>query len=467
MLMRERIIDSGVRPDGRELSDIRPITCSCGILPRAHGSAIFTRGETQALSSTTLGQSSSAQRAETLASSADEDLQHFYLQYYFPPCSVGEVGRVGIAGRREIGHGYLAQRALLPTVPDREIYPYTIRVESTITESNGSSSMASVCAGCLAMMDAGVPIKQPVAGVAMGLILKDDKNFVILSDILGLEDHLGDMDFKVAGDSERITAFQMDVKVQGITIEIMAQALSQARKSRKLILDKMDGCWPPPQREHSQYADLLHVMKIPVDNLGAVIGLGGKNIRRLEELTGTTVRVMSESGKIEITSKSSQSLKQAIRNINTMINTPVVGEEFRQVPVVRVQTYGASVELAPGVEGTIHISELGEDISSVQDFVQQNPYIDAMVIDIMEGGRVQMSRKAILMKDRMVGLQSKLQAVESRLPDILPGLQLESDTNEKVKVAESNEHNSLEETPKKESQRSKQKTSTRKKRRNV
>eukprot|EP01025_Chloroclados_australasicus_P025787 TRINITY_DN2569_c0_g1_i3.p1 TRINITY_DN2569_c0_g1~~TRINITY_DN2569_c0_g1_i3.p1 ORF type:complete len:455 (-),score=52.60 TRINITY_DN2569_c0_g1_i3:15-1379(-) len=234
MLMRERIIDSGVRPDGRELSDIRPITCSCGILPRAHGSAIFTRGETQALSSTTLGQSSSAQRAETLASSADEDLQHFYLQYYFPPCSVGEVGRVGIAGRREIGHGYLAQRALLPTVPDREIYPYTIRVESTITESNGSSSMASVCAGCLAMMDAGVPIKQPVAGVAMGLILKDDKNFVILSDILGLEDHLGDMDFKVAGDSERITAFQMDVKVQGITIEIMREYCYGKRCQSKL-----------------------------------------------------------------------------------------------------------------------------------------------------------------------------------------------------------------------------------------
>nr|POF09345.1 polyribonucleotide nucleotidyltransferase 1, chloroplastic [Quercus suber] len=330
--LRKRIVEGGRRSDGRALDEIRPINSRCGLLPRAHGSALFTRGETQSLAVITLGDRQMAQRIDNLEG-ADE-LKRFYLQYSFPPSSVGEVGRIGAPTRREIGHGVLAERALEPVLPSEDDFPYTIRVESTITESNGSSSMASVCGGCLALQDAGVPIKCSIAGIAMGMVL-DTQEFggdgtpLILSDIIGSEDASGDMDFKVAGNEEGITAFQMDIKVGGITLPIMRKALLQARDGRKHILAEMLKCSPPPLKRLSKYAPLIHIMKVKPEKVNAIIGSGGKKVKSIIEETGVEAIDTQDDGIVKITAKDLSSLEKSKAIISNLTMVPTVGDIYR------------------------------------------------------------------------------------------------------------------------------------------
>lgn len=391
-MMRRMILNENIRSDGRTSTDIRFIDIEQSVLPRTHGSALFTRGETQAVAVCTLGGTNMAQRFETLES---EGSQRFYLQYFFPPFSVGEVGRIGSPGRREIGHGKLAERALLALLPPHEQFPYTIRIESTITESNGSSSMATVCGGCLALMDAGVPVKRPVAGIAMGLILENEK-FIILSDILGIEDALGDMDFKVTGDQEGITAFQMDIKVEGITLNIMRAALQQAKAGRIHILNKMLAVVPTYKSQMSRYAPRIETMQIRPNKIATVIGPGGKQIRAIIEQTGVQIDI-NDDGLVNIAATDLESIEKA----KAMIYGLTADVEINRVytgKVTSVAPFGVFVEILPSKEGLCHISEFDTTrIDKLDDVVKIGDMIKVKVTDINERGQIKLSRKATLM----------------------------------------------------------------------
>lgn len=389
--MRHMILSENIRSDGRTSTDIRFIDVEAGLIPRAHGSSLFTRGETQAVAVCTLGGSTMAQRFEDLEG---EGSQKFYLQYFFPPFSVGEVGRMGAPGRREIGHGKLAERALLAILPSKEQFPYTIRVESNITESNGSSSMATVCGGCLALMDAGVPIKRPVAGIAMGLILEDE-NFIILSDILGIEDSLGDMDFKVTGDHEGITAFQMDIKVEGITLDIMRVALHQAKDGRIHILKKMLEVIPSSKTQMSRYAPRIETMKIRQNKIATVIGPGGKQIRAIIEQTGVQIDI-NDDGIISISASSLESIEKAKAIILGLTAEVEIGRIYVG-KAVSIVPFGVFVEILPGKEGLCHISEFDSGrTAKIEDFVKVGDTMNVKVLDINERGQIKLSRKATL-----------------------------------------------------------------------
>lgn len=389
--LRKTILEEKLRCDGRSPTEVRPISIEQGLLPRTHGSSLFTRGETQSLSVCTLGGENMAQRFETIEG---EGSHRFYLQYFFPPFSVGEVGRSGPPGRREIGHGKLAERSLTPSLPHREDFPYTIRLESNITESNGSSSMASVCGGCLAMMNAGIPIKRPVAGIAMGLVLESDR-YVILSDILGIEDALGDMDFKVSGDDRGITAFQMDIKVEGITPDIMKSALMQAKEGRTHILGKMLEACPKSNSEMSIYAPRIETVQIKPNKIATIIGPGGKQIRAIIEQTGVEIDI-DDTGLISISATDPEAMQKAKDIIESLIAEVEIGKVYTG-KVVSVVPFGAFVEILPGKEGLCHISELDTSrINDIFDYIKEGDQIPVKVLDINERGQVKLSRRATL-----------------------------------------------------------------------
>ncbi|KAJ6846592.1 putative polyribonucleotide nucleotidyltransferase 1, chloroplastic [Iris pallida] len=398
--LRKRIVEGSKRSDGRSPFEIRPISSQCQLLPRAHGSTLFTRGETQSLAVVTLGDRQMAQRIDNLVDT--EELKRFYLQYSFPPSCVGEVGRMGAPNRREIGHGMLAERALEPILPSEEEFPYTIRVESTITESNGSSSMASVCGGCLALLDAGVPLKCSVAGIAMGMVL-DTKEFggdgtpLILSDISGSEDASGDMDFKVAGNETGITAFQMDIKIAGITLPVMEQALMQARDGRKHVLSEMSKCSPPPSRKLSKYAPLILVMKVKPEKVNAIIGSGGKKVKSIIEETGVDAIDTQDNGIVKITAKDLSSLEKTKAIIANLTMVPTVGDVYRNCEIKSIAPYGVFVEIAPGREGLCHISELSSSwLAKAEDVVKVGDRLDVKLIEVNEKGQLRLSHRALL-----------------------------------------------------------------------
>jgi polyribonucleotide nucleotidyltransferase len=391
-LMRKMVLREKKRIDGRGLNDIRPIHIEQAVLPRTHGSSLFTRGETQSLAVCTLGGETSAQRFEDLHG---EGAQLFYLQYSFPPFSVGEVGRIGSPGRREIGHGKLAERALSAILPKQEEFPYVIRLESNITESNGSSSMASVCGGCLSLMDAGVPIKRPVSGIAMGLILEGDE-YVILSDILGAEDALGDMDFKITGDDNGITAFQMDIKVEGINHKIMKEALAQAKEGRQHILHKMLAVCPKSKEEMSVYAPRIETMLIKPSKIGIVIGPGGKQIRSIIEETGVQIDI-DDSGVVSIVSNDRDAMNRAKDIIYNLTAEAEVGKTYTG-KIVSIVQFGFFVEIFPGKEGLCHISEISHKrIQNIHDTpFREGDSIEVKVIDVNDRGQIKLSHKAVL-----------------------------------------------------------------------
>ncbi|OLD71459.1 MAG: polyribonucleotide nucleotidyltransferase, partial [Acidobacteria bacterium 13_1_40CM_2_56_11] len=369
-IFRDQILYKRERPDKRDFKTIRPIWIETSVLPRTHGSAVFTRGETQALVTATLGTADDVQRMDRLEG---ESYKRFIMHYNFPPFSVGEVSPLRGPGRREIGHGALAERALLPMIPSEEAWPYTIRVVSDILESNGSSSMATVCGGTLALMDAGVPIKAPVAGVAMGLV-KEGDTYAVLTDIAGAEDHYGDMDFKVAGTRDGITALQMDIKIPGVTAHIMSEALAQAKEGRLFILDKMLEAIAEVRTEISPYAPRIYSMKIPTDKIRDVIGPGGKMIRSIIEQTGVKIDV-SDDGRVNIASSDGPSANKAIEIISNLTATPEIGKTYRG-KVVRIADFGAFVELFPGTDGLLHISEIDENrIRNVRDVLQEGDQV--------------------------------------------------------------------------------------------
>lgn len=390
-MMRRMILNEDIRSDGRNSKQIRMIDVEQSLLPRAHGSSLFTRGETQAMAVCTLGGSGMAQRFENLEG---EGSSRFYLQYFFPPFSVGEVGRIGAPGRREIGHGKLAERALMAVLPTKEQFPYTIRVESNITESNGSSSMATVCGGCLALMDAGVPVTRPSAGIAMGLILEGDR-FIILSDILGIEDALGDMDFKVTGDHDGITAFQMDIKVEGITLEIMRSALKQAKEGRIHILKKMLEVCPTHKTQMSRYAPRIETLQIKPSNIAKVIGPGGKQIRAIIEQTGVQIDI-DDSGLVSISSSDLESIEKAKAIIHGLTADVEIGRVYSG-KATSVVPFGVFVEILPGKEGLCHISEFDKSrIENLAEFVKPGDILSVKVLDINERGQIKLSRKATM-----------------------------------------------------------------------
>ncbi len=386
---REQILATGKRSDGRSTTEIRPITIEPDILSRTHGSALFTRGETQALVITTLG----SKRDEMIIDSADEDYKKsYYLHYNFPPYCVGETGRIGFTSRREIGHGNLAQRAIKPALPDYDDFPYTIRIVSEIMESNGSSSMASVCGGSLSLMSAGAPMKGHVAGIAMGLIT-DGKRHAILSDILGMEDHLGDMDFKVAGTEDGITAIQLDLKIEGLSFDLMEQALQQAHEGRMHILGLMNEAMPEPN-EISQYAPRILSITINPEKIGALIGPGGKNIKKIIEDTECEVNV-DDDGIVTIAGANTEKCEEAVELVKALTFEPEVGMEFDGI-VTRMMTFGAFVELVPGKEGLLYISEIAyERTNSVEDVLKIDQTIEVKVIELGEFGKFGLSMKAL------------------------------------------------------------------------
>ncbi len=389
--MRQMILKEKRRSDGRATNEVRSIWIEQGLLPRTHGCSLFTRGETQTVAICTLGGSNMAQRYEDLNG---EGSRSFYLQYFFPPFSVGEVGRVGPPGRREVGHGKLAERALTSILPSKEDFPYTIRLESNITESNGSSSMASVCGGCLAMMDAGVPVKRPVSGIAMGLILEED-NFTILSDILGIEDALGDMDFKITGDKDGITAFQMDIKVEGITIDIMRAALAQAKEGRTHILEKMLEVCPEPKKQMSKYAPRIEVLKVKPSKIGTIIGPGGKQIRAIIEETGVDIDIDDE-GFVTLSSPNLDGLDKAKKIIEDLTAEVEIGKIY-EGKITSVVPFGIFVEILPGKEGLCHISEFDtQRTKDLNDVVKVGDNVRVKVMDINERGQLVLSRKVLL-----------------------------------------------------------------------
>ena len=393
-IFREHVINNKRRPDGRAFDQIRDIWIEVGVLPRTHGSAIFTRGETQALVTTTLGTSDDMQRLEVFEGEAKK---RFMLHYNFPPFSVGEVAFLRGAGRREIGHGALAERSISNVLPDEDKWPYAMRVVSDILESNGSSSMATVCGASLALMDAGVPLKSPVAGVAMGLV-KEGEQYAILTDIAGAEDHYGDMDFKVAGTKDGITALQMDIKVGGITAQIMREALSQAQRGRLFILDKMNAVLPGPREKVSAYAPRIYTLQIPVDKIRDVIGPGGKMIRSIIERTGVKIDV-EDSGKINVASNDEASAAKALQIIGDLTATAEIGKTYLGT-VTRLADFGAFVEIIPGTDGLLHISEVAEHrIKDVRDELKEGDQVLVKVLAV-EGNRIRLSRKAILKEQR-------------------------------------------------------------------
>ena len=389
-VVRGRILEGQPRIDGRDTRTVRPIQIQTGVLPRTHGSANFTRGETQAIVVATLGTERDAQIIDALDG---EYRDSFMLHYNFPPYCVGETGRVGSPKRREIGHGRLAKRGILAVIPDQEEFPYTIRVVSEITESNGSSSMASVCGSSLALMDAGVPIKAPVAGVAMGLI-KEQDNFAVLTDILGDEDHLGDMDFKVAGTTEGITALQMDIKIDGITREIMEQALSQAQEGRIHILGEMSKVISAPRAEMSDYAPRIMTIKINPEKIRDVIGKGGATIRALSEETGVSIDI-DDDGTVKIASTDNAAAKEAIRRIE-QITAEVEVDAVYTGKVVRLMDFGAFVNILPGRDGLVHISQISnERVNQVSDVLSEGDQVTVKVLEVDKQGRVRLSMKAV------------------------------------------------------------------------
>jgi polyribonucleotide nucleotidyltransferase len=390
--MRQMILDEGKRLDGRGTKDIRPISCEVGVLPRNHGSSLFTRGETQSLTSLTLGTKMDEQIIDGLL---PESTKTFMLHYNFPPFSVGETGRVTGPGRREIGHGYLAERSLKNMLPPNGDFPYTIRLVSDILESNGSSSMATVCAGTLALMDGGVKIKRPVAGIAMGLIKEGDK-VAVLSDILGNEDHFGDMDFKVCGTTEGITGFQMDIKIKGISFEIMEQALQQAKEGRMFILGIMKETIAEPREELSSYAPRLYQLTIPVDMIGAVIGPGGKTIRHIIEKSGAEINI-EDDGQVVIAAVSGESAKIAQGMIEKIVEIPVKGKIYTGI-VTKTTDFGAFVEILPGKEGLLHISQIDiKRVNKVEDVLKRGDEVVVKLLDIdPETGKMSLSKKVLM-----------------------------------------------------------------------
>ena len=389
---REQVLSTGTRSDGRSTTDIREITVEPNILPRTHGSVLFTRGETQALVVTTLGSKSD----EMIVDSMDEDYKKsYYMHYNFPPYCVGEVGRIGFTGRREIGHGNLAQRAIKPVLPDYDDFPYTMRIVSEIMESNGSSSMASVCGGSLALMSAGAPLKAPVAGIAMGLIT-DGERHAILSDILGMEDHLGDMDFKIAGTSDGITAIQLDLKIEGLSFDLMEKALHQAKDGRNYILDKMNAVLSEAN-EISPYAPRIMSLSINPEKIGALIGPGGKNIKKIIEDTECEVNV-DDDGLVTIAGANTEKCNEAVELVKAITFEPEVGMEF-DATVTRLMSFGAFVEFAPGREGMVHISELEwHRVEKVEDVLNTGDPVRVKLIKVDDQGRLDFSRKALLEK---------------------------------------------------------------------
>jgi polyribonucleotide nucleotidyltransferase len=392
-VMRDEILERRQRLDGRAFDEIRAIWSEVGVLPRTHGSAVFTRGETQALVTATLGTSEDQQKIEMVDG---ETYKRFMLHYNFPPFSVGEVAFLRGPGRREVGHGALAERALTPAIPSEEVFPYTIRVVSDILESNGSSSMASVCGGSLAMMDAGVPIKAPVAGIAMGLIIDESTGkFAVLTDIAGAEDHYGDMDFKVAGTREGVTALQMDIKVTGISSEIMRQALAQARKGRLEILAKMEQTIATPRTSISTFAPRIISIKIPVDKIRDVIGPGGKMIRSIIERCGVKIDV-EDDGSVNVASSDETSARKAIAIIQELTATAELNKTYMG-KVQRITDFGAFVEIMPGTDGLLHVSEIAKHrVNDVRDELTEGEQILVKVINVDPSGKIRLSRKALL-----------------------------------------------------------------------
>ncbi len=411
-IFREQVTKDRIRPDRRAFDEIRPITIENAVLPRTHGSALFTRGETQALVTATLGTTDDGQRLESYEG---EKKKPFMLHYNFPPFCVGEVGRMGGTGRREIGHGALAERAITAVLPGPDESPYTIRIVSDILESNGSSSMATVCGASLALFDAGIPLKGAVAGVAMGLV-KEGDDYAILTDIAGAEDHYGDMDFKVAGTRNGITALQMDIKIGGLTREILQQAMEQARRGRIFLLDKMDAVLDGPRTERSAYAPRIETIQIPVDKIRDLIGKGGATIRGIVEQTGAKIDV-DDNGRVSIASSDGDSLKKALEIIGNITAVPEVGKVYLG-KVVRLAEFGAFVELFPGTDGLLHISEIAEHrVKEVKDELREGDQVMVKVLAI-EGNRIKLSRKALIkeQKAKMAPASAQIEAAAAPPP---------------------------------------------------
>ncbi|MBI2455796.1 MAG: polyribonucleotide nucleotidyltransferase [candidate division NC10 bacterium] len=389
--MRRLILEEGRRADGRSVTQVRPITCEVGVLPRTHGSALFTRGQTQALVTTTLGTSEDEQRLDDIEG---ETFKRFMLHYNFPPFSVGEVKFMRGASRRDIGHGALAERAIQPVLPGKEEFPYTVRIVSDILESNGSSSMATVCGASLSLMDAGVPVRAAVAGVAMGLVKEGDRT-VVLTDIQGLEDHLGDMDFKVAGTRTGVTSIQMDIKIQGITDATLRQALTQARQARLQVLDSMDRALAKPRQALSPYAPRIISFKIPVDKIREVIGPGGKIIRGIVEQTGVKIDI-EDDGTVAIASVDEAAAQKAMEIIGRIVEVPEVGKVYLG-KVVKITDFGAFVEILPGTDGLLHISQISQErIKRVEDVLKEGEEVMVKVIEVDRAGKIRLSRRELL-----------------------------------------------------------------------
>jgi polyribonucleotide nucleotidyltransferase len=394
--MRAQVLEKGERVDGRDLDTVRPITIEAGVLPRTHGSALFTRGQTQAMVAVTLGTQDDEQRIDSI-DVAGETTKSFMLHYNFPPFSTGEVKPIRGTSRREIGHGALAERALQPLLPDYETFPYTLRVVSEILESNGSSSMATVCGGSLALMDAAVPIKAACAGVAMGLI-KEGKKVAILTDILGSEDHLGDMDFKVAGTAQGITSIQMDIKIEGLDLKIMEEALEKAKKGRLHILNEMSKVMPSPRKELSPYAPRIITFMIKPDRIGDVIGPKGKTIRGIQDQTGAKIGI-EDSGLVTISAVGGEAGLRAKAMVDALVAEPEVGKTY-EGPVKSTTPFGAFVEIMPGVEGLLHISELQHGrTEKTEDVVKKGDVVTVKLLEVDERGRMKLSRKALIPKE--------------------------------------------------------------------
>ena len=390
-MVRQMILEEGKRIDGRSFTEVRPIECVVGLLPRVHGSALFTRGETQAMVLTTLGTERDEQRMESIYG---DHFRSFILHYNFPPYSVGEAKRLGGPGRREIGHGALARRALIPVLPKNEDFKYSIRVVSEILESNGSSSMASVCGGCLSLMDAGVPVKEAVAGVAMGLV-SDGNKVAVLTDIIGDEDHYGDMDFKVTGTRDGITALQMDIKIQGITREVLEQALDQAKEGRIFILDEMNKAISKSRDQISEYAPIISTVKIKPEKVRVLIGPGGKTIREITNTSGARIDVDDE-GTVTVSSADREISDAAIRMINEIIQEAEV-DKLYMGKVVKIMDFGAFVEIFPGTDGLVHISQLArERVEKVTDVLNEGDEVLVKVLEVDNNGKIRLSRKAAL-----------------------------------------------------------------------
>lgn len=396
--VRRKIVESSERIDGRAMDEVRPVTCEVGVLPRTHGSAIFTRGQTQSLAVTTLGTAIDEQRVDDLEG---ESSKSYMLHYNFPPFSVGEIRPLRSPARREIGHGALAERAIHAVIPGSDVFPYTVRLVSDILESNGSSSMATVCSGSLALMDAGVPIKAPVAGVAMGLV-KDADRYVILTDILGVEDHYGDMDFKVAGTRHGLTAVQMDLKIPGISLDMIRDTLAQSAKARDRIHDVMDSTLAAPRAEISSYAPRIVAIRVDREKIRDIIGPGGKTIRGIIDATGAVIDI-DDDGEVKIASPDGQALERALEMINALVEEPEVGKVY-DGKVKRIVDFGAFVEILPGKDGLLHISEIEHHrINSVRDVLKEGDEIQVKVIGAERDGKIRLSRKALLKRESRQG----------------------------------------------------------------